>query len=194
MNIFEIVSVGDSSITIECSSHAGVHAWEDEVFVEHLDPATMQPAEDGTFGEFVVTPLQNSIDPLVRFRSEDLVWLTRAPCPCGRTHLRYKVQGRTGDEVVVKGKYILPRDVWPAVETIEETNAALFQIIKPQRVMETLRLRVGYAGAPNLSALAGRVEAEIAETLGVPVQVELVANDELLKLGPPHKIPRIVKV
>ena len=194
MSIFEIVSVGDSSITIECSSRTGVHAWEDEVFVEHLDPVTLQPAQDGTFGEFVVTPLQNTVDPLVRFRSEDLVWLTREPCICGRTHLRYKVQGRTGDEVVVQGKYILPRDVWPALEAIEETNAALFQIVKPQRVMEMLRLRVGYAGAPNLAGLADRIVAEISERLKVPAQVECVPNDELLKLGPPHKIPRIVKV
>ena len=49
-----------------------------------------------------------------------------------------------------------------------------FQIIKPQRVMETLRLRVGYSGAPNLAGLADRVEAEILTRLGVPVQVEFV--------------------
>ena len=193
MNIHEIVSVGDSSITIECSSHTGVHAWEDEVLIEHLDPQTLLPAEDGTFGELVVTPLQNSVDPLVRFRSEDLVWLTREPCPCGRTHVRYKVQGRTGDEVVVEGRYILPRDVWPAMEAVPETSAALFQIVKPQRIMEQLRLRVGYAGSPDLTDLQRRVEAEVRAMLEVPAEIELVPNDDLLKLGPPHKIPRIVK-
>ncbi len=193
MNIHEIVSVGDSSITLECSSHTGVHAWEDEVLIEHLDPQTLQPAADGTFGELVVTPLQNSVDPLVRFRSEDLVWLTREPCQCGRTHVRYKVQGRAGDEVVVKGRYFLPRDVWPAIEAVPETSAALFQIIKPQREMERLRLRVGYAESPDLVDLRQRVESEVTTMLETPCEVELVANDDLLKLGPPHKIPRIVK-
>ena len=193
MNIHDIVSVGDSSITLECSSHTGVHAWEDEVLIEHLDPQTLLPAEDGTFGELVVTPLQNSVDPLVRFRSEDLVWLTREPCPCGRTHARYRVQGRTGDEVVIEGRYILPRDVWPAIEEVPETSAALFQIVKPQRVMDQLRLRVGYAGSPDLADLNARVEAEVRTMLRVPCVIELVPNDDLLKLGPPHKIPRIVK-
>jgi phenylacetate-CoA ligase len=193
MKIHEIVSVGDSSITLECSSNTGVHAWEDEVLIEHLDPQTLLPAEDGTFGELVVTPLQNSVDPLVRFRSEDLVWLTREPCVCGRTHVRYKVQGRTGDEVVVEGHYILPRDVWPAIEEVPETSAALFQIVKLQRTMIQLRLRVGYAGSPDLDDLRARVEEQIWTMLSVPCAVELVTNDELLKLGPPHKIPRIVK-
>ena len=193
MKIFEIVSVGDSSITIECSAHTGAHAWEDEVLVEHLDPQTLQPAPDASFGELVVTPLQNSVDPLVRFRSEDLVWLTRERCACGRTHLHYKVQGRTGDEVVVGGRYILPRDVWPAIEDVEETSAALFQIVKPQRVMERLRLRVGFAGSPDVAALERRVAQGIHDLLSVPADIELVPNEALLKLGPPHKIPRIVK-
>ena len=193
MNIHEIVSVGDSSITIECSSHTGAHAWEDEVLIEHLDPQTLEPALDGTFGELVVTPLQNGVDPLVRFRSEDLVWLTRERCRCGRTHARYKVQGRTGDEVVVDGRYILPRDVWPAIEAVEETSAALFQIVKPQRVMERLWLRVGYAGNPDLVDVLRRVEREVGSILEVPCIIELVPNADLLKLGPPHKIPRIVK-
>jgi phenylacetate-CoA ligase len=194
MNIHEIVSVGDSTITIECGAHTGAHAWEDEVLIEHLDPQTLEPAADGTFGELIVTPLQNSVDPLVRFRSEDLVWLTREPCPCGRTHVRFKVQGRTGDEVVVDGRYILPRDVWPAIEAVEETSAALFQIVKPQRLMDRLRLRVGYAGQPaDLGDVARRVEDEVRSVLAVPCEIELVPNADLLKLGPPHKIPRIVK-
>ena len=193
MKIHEIVSVGDSTITIECSTHTGAHAWEDEVLVEHLDPQTMLPAHDAEFGELVVTPLQNTVDPLVRFRSEDLVWLTRKPCPCGRTHARFKVQGRTGDEVVVKKRYILPRDVWPAIEAVEETSAALFQIVKPQRMMDALRLRVGFAGKPDLADLGLRVTAKVESLLAIPAIIELVPNDELLKLGPPHKIPRIVK-
>jgi phenylacetate-CoA ligase len=193
MNIHEIVSVGDSTITIECSSHTGAHAWEDEVLIEHLDPLTLEPAADGTFGELVVTPLQNSVDPLVRFRSEDLVWLTREPCLCGRTHVRFKVQGRTGDEVLIEGRYILPRDVWPAIEAVEETSAALFQIVKPQRVMERLHVRVGFAGDPDLADLSRRVENEVRRALEVPCEIDLVPNSELLKLGPPHKIPRIVK-
>lgn len=194
MNIFNIVSLGDSTIAIEAANHTGAYAWEDEVFVEHLDPQTLLPAADGALGELIVTPLQNTVDPLIRYRSEDLVWLTRAPCPSGRTHLRYKVEGRASDQIVIGDRSFLPRSIWPAIEAIPETQAALFQIVKPKLQDDRLHLRVGYAAAPDLADLEQRVAAEVTQRLGVQAQIELVPNAELLKLGPPHKIPRIVKL
>jgi len=194
MNIIEILSLGDATITLQAANHTGVYAWEDEVLVEHIDPETGLPVEDGTLGELVATPLQNFIDPLIRFRSEDLVWLTREKCPSGRTHARYMVKGRTGDQIVVGGKPLLPITIWPTVESQIESKAGLFQIVRPPAPEDFLRLRVGYAGNPDLASLEERLKEEIRKQLGVESQLELVPNDDLLKLGPPHKIPRIVKL
>lgn len=194
MNIFNIISLGDSTITLESSTRKGAYAWEDEVFVEHLDPDTLLPAEDGTIGELVVTALQNKVDPLIRFRSEDLVWLTREPCETGRTHTRYMVEGRAGDQIVVAGKTLLPIKIWPTVESQPESRAGLFQIVRPKVAEDFLRLRVGYAGEADLASLEARLKNEIQQQLGIDSHIELVPNDELLKLGPPHKIPRIVKL
>jgi phenylacetate-CoA ligase len=66
--------------------------------------------------------------------------------------------------------------------------------VKPPAPEEFLRLRVGYAGEPQLDSLESRLKAEIRRQLGVDAKLELVPNDELLKLGPPHKIPRVVKL
>ena len=194
MKIYEVLSLGDATITLEAANHTGAYAWEDEVLVEHIDPDTGLPAADGTLGELVATPLQNLVDPLVRFRSEDLVWLTRERCPSGRTHARFKVKGRTGDQIVVAGKQLLPISIWPTIESQPETKAGLFQIVRPPKPEEFLRLRVGYAGNPDLGSLEQRLKAEIQKQLAVESRLELVPNDELLKLGPPHKIPRIVKL
>jgi phenylacetate-CoA ligase len=192
MNIYEMMATGDTAIAEDCSYHEGVHAWEDEVLIEHIDQRTGEVGEDGGYAEMVVTSLLNRTDPMVRFRSDDLIWLTRAPCKCGRTHARYRIIGRAGDEVSVNGRLILPRDVWPAIDSHEETQAALFQIVRENSVMERLRVRVGHTGPPS-AALQEKVEAAIRSLLDVPVEVELTPNSELLKLGPPHKIPRIVK-
>jgi phenylacetate-CoA ligase len=154
----------------------------------------MLPAEDGSLGELIVTPLQNSVDPLIRFRSEDLVWLTRKPCATGRTHLRYMVEGRAGDQIIVAGKVLLPIKIWPTIESQPETKAGLFQIVRPREAEDFLRLRVGYAGDPDLLSLEKRLMAEIQQQLGIDSMLEMVPNDDLLKLGPPHKIPRIVKL
>lgn len=194
MKIINLLNAGDSSVVLDCSAQDGAHPWEDELLIEHVDPQTFMQVEEGGVGELVVTTLENTVDPLVRYRADDLVRLTRQPCKCGRTHARFKVLGRAGDEVVVNEQCILPRDVGPMVEAFPETKAGLYQLVKPQRVMPELWVRVGYDGQPDLDALRQRLATHVSEMLGLPAKVELVPNEELLKQGPPHKIPRIVKI
>lgn len=194
IELFEHTSVGDVGSATECREHAGCHFWEDFALVEHLDPEGSDAVADGERGELVVTSLDNRVAPFVRFRSDDLVRLTREPCACGRTHGRMWPLGRKGDEIVVDGRSVLPRDLWAAIEGIDETSMALFQVVRPSREADRLRLRVGHDGsAADIGALAERVAAAVAGAVGLLPQVELVPNDELLRLGPPHKIPRVAR-
>jgi phenylacetate-CoA ligase len=103
--------------------------------------------------------------------------------------------GRKGDEVVVEGRSVLPGDLWAAIEAVPETGAGLFQVIRKQREVDRLRLRVGYAtdSARGTADLRTRVTESVHAAVGIEPEVELVANDELLRQGPPHKIPRVSK-
>jgi phenylacetate-CoA ligase len=133
---------------------------------------------------------------MVRYRTDDLVTVDRSPCDCGRTQLRFHIHGRKGDQIIVQGRSILPRDIREHVEDRHETAAGLFQIIKSQAQMDELAVRVGYSPAKlrgSTTDLAGSLAEELRRVLGVPVRVELTPDDELLKLGPPHKIPRVTK-
>ena len=208
--IFEHSSVGDVTGCFECREHAGMHVWEDTVLLEGLDPdgawttyptgATL-PVECGdTTGapvarrvELVATSLTNRVAPLVRFRSGDLVDIDRTRCACGRTHARIRTVGRRSDEVIVAGRSVLPVDVWEAVESVPACRLGLFQIVRPARHAEVLRLRVGYRDTPpaRLGALRDEVAAAVAEAVGLEPVVELVSDLDLLRLGPPHKIPRV---
>ena len=191
---FEHTAVGDAGAATECREHDGCHFWEDGVLVEHLDPDGRAPVADGERGELVVTALDNRVMPLVRFRSDDLIDLTREQCGCGRTHGRLRTAGRKGDEVVVAGRSVLPRDVWDAVEQFDETAMGLFQIIRPAAQVDTLKLRVGHDGSTNKPGeLSDRVAEAVSAATGVVPEIELVPNDDLLRLGPPHKIPRVAK-
>jgi len=196
LDMYEITSLGDACGAIDCRLHDGFHAWEDLAFVECLDPNGTEPVKDGERGELVVTSLQDDVGPLVRYRTDDLITMNRERCGCGRTHARVKVLGRKGDELLVGGKSVLPRDITPIVEEFVETQAALYQVIRVSREMDELKLRVGYnpeALRSGEAELVGRVRDRISAVLGVPVTVELTLNAELLKLGPPHKIPRVTK-
>ena len=195
LELFEITTLGDVVGAIECREHNGFHTWEDLAVVEALDDDG-HPVADGELGELVVTALADPIAPLIRFRTEDIVRLDRTPCKCGRTHGRFWVVGRKGDQTIVRGKAIMPRDIQGLVESHNETKTCLFQIIRPQMVLDKLRLRVGYEPEllkDGVEALNARLVATLAAHFEVPVVVELVESSELLKLGPPQKIPRVTK-
>jgi phenylacetate-CoA ligase len=191
--VYEFTSLGDSGTGWECRAKDGFHAWEDYVLFEVIDPVTGETVPSGGRGEMVITNLIDRCDPLIRFRSSDFVQWTNEVCTCGRTHARFWPLGRVGDELLVNGKSILPSDIWGAVEDVAETAAGLFQIIRPQREVTELKLRVGYEGEPDLDDVTKRVADSVEAAVGIRPVIELMPNTEIVKFGPPHKIPRTAK-
>lgn len=196
LELYDFTSLGDVSGAMECSQHKGMHCYEDMVMVEHLDPNGSGSVADGERGELVVTSLIDDVAPLIRYRTDDLILFDRTPCACGRTHGRMTPLGRKGDQILVQGKSVLPRDLLPIVQDNHETAAGLFQIVLTTREVDRLRLRVGYDPerlTTSEAELVARLGEEIKAALGIPADIELRDNQELLKLGPPQKIPRITK-
>ena len=187
VELYEHGNVGDVTGSFECVAHDGLHAWEDTVLVEGVDDDA-----DGRC-ELVATALDNRISPLLRFRSDDIVRLSTEPCACGRTHVRMWPVGRKSDEVLVDGLSVLPLDVWGAVESVDVCAMGLFQIVRTAREVDRLRLRVGYAPdwSTRLDGVRDGVRAAVLAATGTEPEVELVPNEALLRLGPPHKIPRV---
>jgi len=141
----------------------------------------------------VCSSLVNPLDPLLRYRGGDIVDLRRDTCECGRTHARFTPVGRSADEAIIGGRSILPMDVWGAIEDVPETSHGLFQIIRPQRLLDELKIRVGYAGTPELARLRERVADSVEAAVGIRPVIELVPNDVVMQSGSRHKIPRTVK-
>lgn len=196
LELYETTSLGDVCSATECEHRTGMHAYEDMAFIECIDPLGDEPLADGEVGELVVTTLVDRFSPLIRYRTGDLVTLDHSPCACGRAHVRFRVLGRTTDQILVDGRSILPREIMGVIELHEETRTGLFQIIRSAREMDALRLRVGYdAGrlGTSVEILHARIHDSVHAAVGVPTAIELVAEADLLKLGPPHKIPRVTR-
>ncbi|SNQ49320.1 Coenzyme F390 synthetase [Frankia canadensis] len=197
LKLWVYTSAGDTGLAWECGEHDGYHLNWDETLVEVLD-ADGRAVGDGEVGELVVTALDNDVYPLIRYRTDDLVRLTRETCGCGRTSPRMWVLGRAGDETVVAGRAVLPHEVWSIVEQEEETETGLFQIIRPQREVERLRVRVGFedSGEVDLADLCRRLTASLSSRLGIPADlVDLLPEtaDQLLRRGSAAKVPRVAK-
>lgn len=195
LDLFVYASAGDTGTAWECDQHDGYHLWEDELFPEVVDPLGSDPVPDGGVGELVSTSIDNPASPLIRYRTDDLVRMSRETCGCGRTHARIWVLGRKGDETVVQGRAILPGEIWAAVETQPETETGLFQIIRPQRELDELRLRIGFDASRtgNVGELGDRLRAAVFEAVGVEPVIDLEPEEALLARGSAAKIPRIAK-
>ena len=69
----------------------------------------------------------------------------------------------------------------------------LFQIVRPRREMDTLKIRVGYAGTPELAQVRDALVDAVEAAVGLRAEIELVPEAVILQSGSRHKIPRTVK-
>ncbi len=83
----------------------------DVLHPELIEPETgaVLPWREGERGELVLTHVSRQCQPLVRFRTGDIILLTgTGRARCGRTAPRFRVVGRTDDMVAVRGINVFP--------------------------------------------------------------------------------------
>jgi phenylacetate-CoA ligase len=83
-----------------------MHTMDEQVILETIHPETLEPTEGE--GELVVTSLISRPMPVIRYRTGDVVTLSKEPCPCGRSLGRIAISGgRIADFVVTsRGKWV----------------------------------------------------------------------------------------
>jgi phenylacetate-CoA ligase len=197
LQLFEVTGTADVGVAWDCKAHDGFHIWDDYVYAECLDPVSGLPVPDGQPGELVCTALANLAWPLIRYRSGDLVRLTRQPCACGRTHTRFHLLGRISDQLSVAGVSILPMQLWQVIEQVDQTATAVFQIVHPGTSdVSRLVLRIGYdtLEGTTVDALRATLAARITGQTGLTPTIDLMPADTLLASSPSGiKLPRVVK-
>jgi phenylacetate-CoA ligase len=125
----EVMSIlgGQCEHTSDLHYHAA-----DGVLVELLDPASGErlPIREGTTGELVCTHLVKECQPLVRYRTRDVLTVTTTgPCHCGRAAWRFRVTGRTDDMFNVRGVNVFPTSVQRVVAEAGDLASGQFRIV-----------------------------------------------------------------
>jgi phenylacetate-CoA ligase len=112
VDMYGLSEVLGPGVACECAARRGLHGWEDHFIFEAIDPETLAPVRDGDPGELVITTLTKEALPMVRYRTRDITRLDRAPCACGRSHVRIlRVAGRDDDMLIVRGVNVFPSQV-----------------------------------------------------------------------------------
>lgn len=155
----------------------------DVLYPELIDPdsAIVKPWREGESGELVLTHLAKECQPLVRFRTGDVITLTgTGRARCGRTAPRFRVIGRSDDMVVIRGINVFPVMVAGIVSGRESLSGNYRIHLTQPPPYDVLpveaELAGGGAGAPDL---AERIERDIKRHIGVTARVTLLPADSL---------------
>ena len=175
-----------SNFGAECPHDTRLHFMAADVLhPELIDPDSGAPIalEAGASGELVLTHLVRDCQPLVRFRTGDIITIGEtAPCACGCTGFRFSVVGRSDDMVVVRGLNMFPSMVAAVLNEIPELSGDYRITLDTPPPYDTLPVKAelaeGVAATPDL---VHKVERAIKMKLGASATVSLC---------PAHTFPR----
>lgn len=186
-DIYGLSEIAGPGVSYECRMQTGLHVCEDYFYPEVVDPDTLQPVPDGTYGELVFTCIGKEALPLVRYRTRDICAISHEKCECGRTLVKMaKPRGRSDDMLIIRGVNVFPSQVEHVIlELGMEPN---YQIVVTREnnldVMEVyieMSEKMFSDSVRKIEETEARIKAAMQTTLGVSAVIHLVE---------PQSIPR----
>ena len=175
-----------SNLASQCERTNDLHFHgADALFAEIIDAAgNPLPLREGSTGELVCTHLAKECQPLIRYRTRDLITITgTGPCACGRTSWRFRVSGRTDDMFNVRGVNVFPTAVQHGVLSRPDLCSGQFRIVL-RGPGPYDRIEVEAEATPGLDPAqwadaAGAIEAAVRRHAGAAASVLLLPPDSL---------------
>jgi phenylacetate-CoA ligase len=164
-------------------SNQGMLCWQDVVYTEVCDPATMTRVPYGSRGTPVYTHLERTSQPMIRLLSGDLTLWVDEPNPCGRTYPRLPqgVFGRIDDMFTIRGENIYPSEIDAALNQLDGYGGEHRIVITREAAMDELLLRVEptegihRSGGDTLEAFRRAAAQKLQTMLGIRARVEIAA-------------------
>ena len=185
-----------SNFASQCWANSDLHfLGEDVLYTELIEPESGDtvPWREGASGELVLTHLKREAQPLVRFRTNDVIVITGTGlCTCGREATRFRVLGRSDDVVVVRGVNIFPTAVGGVIGGFDALSGEFRIRLNGSGPYHRLPVEAELAeGAEASCTLAARVEEAIKATLRASANVTLLPPGSLPRTG--GKTQRLIR-
>jgi phenylacetate-CoA ligase len=155
--------------------------WDDHYLIEIVRWQTGEPADDGEWGEMVVTTLTREALPLIRFRTHDITRVvSREPCRCGRTSLRVdRLSCRTDDMLKVKGIAFYPKQIESVLLRHPEVGNDYLIVIDRVDGADRMTVNVEARGLPWPEELSQRLSDDVHDLIGLRADMNLLHPGEL---------------
>jgi phenylacetate-CoA ligase len=151
----------------------------DVLHPELVDPASGKtlPWKEGERGELVLTHVSRECQPLVRFRSGDIIVLTgTGRAACGRTAPRFRVVGRSDDMIVIRGINAFPTQIAAILNQHEALSGEYRIVLDGPAPYDFLPVEAETAngGAQAGGGFGTALEAQIKRDIGITAKVTLL--------------------
>ncbi len=170
-----------------CPEGHGLHVLESEFVCEIVDEQ-LSPTGAGERGELLITPLQRTGFPVLRYRTGDVVVNTEERCPAGHEDrwLPGGIVGRTDDMAIIRGMNVYPSAVEEAVRRVSGSGEFRITFYTEPSGMDEIKLEVEL----EEGSAARRLQETMRQQLGLRVRVVPVAPGVLPR--PNGKSRRVV--
>ena len=169
----------------ECHERAGLHFMGQGVLYPTLIDMTSAkdiPITSGAVGELVLTTLVKQAQPLIRYRTHDLIEiLSTDRCLCGRGSFRFKVIGRNDDMIIIKGINVFPTGIQKIInENLDYLNGQYVILINKIDPIDRFVVRAEVR--PEMSEprdFRSKLQSAFVAHLAVRPEIELIAEGTL---------------
>jgi len=176
----ELLGIAEvDAIAPGCPLGDGVHVNEMNVFSWSMDPESGGEVADGEIGENIVTGYANTAQPLLNYRTHDLV-RRRSACGCARTWAKFEgaVLGRTDFMVTVRGTNVYQTAVENILNQIEGVSMHYELVLTHENGNDGMTVR--FEPEPSVTpekwdAIAKDASEQIHQALHVRLNVVPVA-------------------
>jgi len=185
-----------SNFAAQCEHDTRLHFLADDfLFVEivHAESGAPLPLEPGVEGELVLTHLLRDCQPLVRFRTGDIIAVEETtPCRCGHHGMRFRVVGRSDDMVVVRGLNVFPSMVAAVINGFTELSGNYRIVLDKKPPYDVLPITVELAAIEEpADELVDNIEHALKKALGASCRLKLLpANSFELTEGKTRRVER----
>jgi len=178
--------VGSTEITnfgFECAAQQGTHVIESMFLAECINPETGEPVAEGEVGELVLSNLCCESEPLLRYRTGDLVKFNSERCACGRTFLRLDggIIGRADDMFHFGGVNIFPSAIENFIRQVPEFSSEYQIIVPPLGSGKRLRIRIEPAKEKTEKEVMDRAVKRFVDT--IKYNIKITPEVEIVEVG-----------
>lgn len=161
---------------VSCSKHHYHLPASPNLIVELLDDAGNDVSQ-GVEGEIVITGLNISFAPLIRYKTEDMGRFYNG-CDCGEFQTPYlEVRGRLVDRKIIDGVEVLPVDIENILLEDEDTGCEYQLVVNDNKL--TIRIEKAYNSVISNSELGERLKNTVRARFGIDPSVEVLDFNQL---------------